>query len=266
VLRLPALRLLERAAAVLRRIGLGGLVDRVRGRALRGLGDFTEHVGDVTLTGDVQLHSHYVRQLKESDRERATAALFTEAVVAGAVVLDVGAYLGYFTVLAGKRGARVIAFEPDPRNLPYLRRNVEANGIADRVRIVERAVGAKPGTSTFFLSPGGDESTLHRRAAADPAVTLEVTTVDAETEGLTVDVIKIDVEGGEVEAFAGMRRTLQEASPTLVMFVERNAEALARASHAPADLDRALEASGFKLEIADADDTRDYVNLVCRRT
>src|SRR6185312_7537982 len=107
---------------------------------------FTERVGDVTLAGDVGLHSHFVRQLKEDEREQATGAMFAESVTEGSVVLDIGAYLGYFTALAGKRGAQVIAFEPDPRTLPYLRRNVESNGIADRVRIVGRAVGPEPGT------------------------------------------------------------------------------------------------------------------------
>jgi FkbM family methyltransferase len=265
VLRLPLLRLLERAAAVLRRLGLGGLVDRVRGRALAGLGDFSETVGDVTLAGDVALHSHYVRQLQAGDRERGTAEQFSDAIAEGAVVLDLGAYLGYFTVLAGKRGARVIAFEPDPRTLPYLRRNVESNGLSDRVRIVESAVGAERGSATFFLSPGGDESTLHPHTRDQDAVTVQVTPVDAETEGLAVDVIKMDVEGAEVEALAGMRRTLDAASPGLVMFVERSADTLGRAGHVPEELDQALRERGFRLEIADQDDAREYANLLCRR-
>jgi len=259
------LRLLERVAALLRRLGLGGLVDRLRGRALSELGDFTERVGDITLTGDIALHSHYVRQLQGDERELATGALFAESIGEGAVVLDLGAYLGYFTVLAGRRGARVIAFEPDPRTLPYLRRNIESNGIADRVRIVERAVGAAAGTAIFFLSQGGDESTLHPNATHETAVTVQVTSVDSETEGLTVDVIKMDVEGAELEALAGMARTLESASPDLVMFVERSAETLGRTGHTPEELDRALRDHGFRLEVADRDEGRDYVNLVCRR-
>jgi hypothetical protein len=107
VLRLPALRLLERAAAVLRRLGLGGIVDRARRLVLPRLGDFSEQVGEITLTGDVELHSHYVRELKESDRERASAELFSAAVREGSMVLDVGAHLGYFwPVSAGRPSSR----------------------------------------------------------------------------------------------------------------------------------------------------------------
>lgn len=265
MLRLPLLRVLERIAALLRRAGLGALVDRARGRALRGLGDFTESVDEVILSGDVARHSHYVRQLKAGEREEETVRLFREAVTRGAVVLDIGAHLGYFSALAAKRGATVIAFEPNPHTLPYLRRNLERNGVADRVRVVERAAGASTGTATFFLSEAGDESSLHAHSPEDELTTVEVAPVDAETEGLAVDVIKIDVEGGEVEAIRGMARTLAEAPADVVLFVERNGPALRRAGHAPEELDAALEAHGLEARPVDEDPGAGYVNLVCRR-
>jgi FkbM family methyltransferase len=265
VLRLPLLRLLERIAGLLRRFGLGAFVDRVRGRALRGLGEFTERVDGVTLCGDVALHSHYVRALKETDREQATAQLFADSVKEGSVVLDIGAHLGYFTALAATRGATVLAFEPNRSTLPYLRRTLELNGVADRVRVVERAAGAKEGTATFFRTGAGDESSLHRPGPDAERVTVEVGPVDAETSGLVVDVIKLDVEGGELEALAGMARTLERASPELVLFVERNSGALRRAGHAPEELDQALRAHGFDPRPLDEEAEGAYVNLVCRR-
>jgi FkbM family methyltransferase len=265
VLRLPLLRLLERIAALLRRLGLGALVERARGRTLRGLGHFTERVDGVTLSGDVALHSHYVRALKEADRERATARLFTDAVREGSVVLDIGAHIGYFTALAATRGATVLAFEPNQSTLPYLRRTLELNGVTDRVRVIESAVGASEGTATFFLSRAGDESSLHRPAPDAEPVSVKVTPVDAVTAGVVVDVIKMDVEGAEVEALAGMTRTLERASPDLVLFVERNNGALRRAGHAPEELDEALRAHGFDPEPLDEEADGAYVNLVCRR-
>jgi FkbM family methyltransferase len=191
--------------------------------------------------------------------------LFSATVEEGMVVLDVGAHLGYFSVLAAKRGARVIAFEPNSRSLPYLRRNLERNGIADRVTIVERAAGATTGTATFFLSEAGDESSLHAHAPEDEPITVEVAPVDAATEGLAVDVIKIDVEGGEIEALRGMTRTLERAPSGLTLFVERNGAALRRAGHAPEELDEALRAHGLDPRPIDEDADGGYINLVCRR-
>jgi FkbM family methyltransferase len=265
VLRLPLLRLLERIATGLRRVGLGRLVERARGTALRGLGEFTERVDGVTLSGDVALHSHYVRALKDAQRERSTVQMFAEIVRDGTVVLDVGAHLGHFSALAAKRGATVVAFEPNPQTLPYLRRNLELNGVTDRVRVVERAVGSERGAATFFLSPDGEQSSLHAHAPEAEPVTVEVTPVDAETSGLVVDVIKIDVEGAEIEALEGMAQTLDRASSGLVLFVERNGGTLARAGHSVEDLDDALRARGFDPQPLDEEPEGDYVNLVCRR-
>jgi FkbM family methyltransferase len=265
VRRLTTLRILEHVAAGLRRIGLGGLVDRARGRALRGLGDFTEQVGNVVLSGDVAQHSHYVRMLTEHGREDATARAFTAAVGPGSVVLDIGAHLGWFSVTAAKRGAQVVAFEPNPRTLPYLHRNLSDNGVAGRVRVVERAVGAQPGTATFYVAHSGEESSLHAHAAEDEPVTVQVAAVDDEAAELVADVIKIDVEGAEIEALHGMRRTIDRAAPGLVLFTERHNVALRRAGHTPADLDALLRDLGLAFEVLDEDQEGDYVNLVCRR-
>jgi len=265
MLRLRVLRLLESLAALLRRVGLGGLVDRVRGPALRGLGDFTERVGDITLTGDVALHSHYVRQLKDAERESMTLRLFSEAVGPGMTVLDIGAHLGHFSLIAAKRGADVIAFEPNPSTVPYLKRNLEDNGVAQKVRLVQQAVGAAAGTVSFYTSPDGEQSSLHAHKAADRVVSVAMTPVDDETLGLSVDVIKMDVEGAEVAALEGMTRTLADAAPSLVLFVERNPAALRRAGHEPRALDEALSARGLASEELDAEAEGDYVNLVCRR-
>src|SRR4051812_34350646 len=131
--RIAMLKALERVAAVMRRAGLGRAVDAVRGRAVRRLGQFTVEVDGVVLTGDTAAHSSYVRELLDEGREGQVSALFEEAVPAGGLVLDVGAHLGYFTLIAARKGAEVIAFEPNPQTLPFLHENLRANGVEDRV-------------------------------------------------------------------------------------------------------------------------------------
>src|SRR5262245_8579614 len=79
--------------------------------------------------------------------------LFAKSVSPGDVVFDVGAHVGFYTLLAsvlvGKRG-RVIAFEPVPANLEYLRHHIRLNRI-DNVEIIEAAVSDTDGVSAFKI-------------------------------------------------------------------------------------------------------------------
>jgi FkbM family methyltransferase len=274
--RLVLLRGLERGAAVLRRAGLGAVVDRVRDRTLDRYGRVSVEVDGITV-GGVAAHAHYLRELRDDARERHMAELFAQAVPAGGLVLDVGAHLGYFTLLAARAGADVIAVEPNPRTLELLRANVRANGVEPRVTIVPAALAATPGRRRFHVSLAGDTSSLHGQEDTVADVEVEVTTADAIVAGRAVDVIKIDVEGGELDALAGMAGTIAAASPGVRVFTECNPDALARAGASAAVLIARLRELG--LEPAVIDETthelrpaegdpaagRHYVNLVCRR-
>jgi FkbM family methyltransferase len=280
VIRLRALRLAERLAAPLRRLGLGRPIEAIRLWTLRRMGRFSMDVEGVTITGQSSVHISYVRELVEEAREGYMAQLFVEAVRPGMTVLDVGAHLGYFTLQAARRvgpAGRVLAAEPNPNTLPFLRANIEANGVADRVTIVERALGAAPGRAEFYVSPAGDTSSLHAAGqAAHTPTSVEVTTADAALGDVVLDVVKMDVEGGEVDVLDGMRETLARAAPGLVLFAECNGEALARAGRSADELMARLRALGLDPQVideerrvlapADGVDLRGgYVNLRCAR-
>jgi len=179
---------------------------------------------------------HLVSTLPGGERVRVSAkyrhlswnpeeyAAFRAAVRPGATVLDVGANIGAYTLLfamwAGPSG-RVMAFEPSPRSVEGLREHLRLNGVADRVEIVEAAVSNAEGTASFDCSGASGANALvgAGRAGAD-AITVETTTLDAccESRGVRPSVIKIDVEGAELEVLRGGRRTL--AQPGLDVFVE----------------------------------------------
>jgi FkbM family methyltransferase len=276
--RITLLKALERPASLLRRAGLGAAVDRARRVVAPRLGRFTVDVRGVRLSGDTQAHSHYVRELLEDDRERHVAELFEQSVPHGGLVLDVGAHLGYFSLLAARRGAKVIAFEPNPETLGFLRDNLRANGVEDRVTVVTKALAGEPGRRTFFLSPAGDTSSLNRLAGTVAEVEVEVTTADAVVDGRSVDVIKMDVEGAELEALAGMEASIAAASAGLRLFVEWNPLALDAAGASAAALPASLRALGLEPQVIDEragalrpltgeapPDGEPYVNLVCVR-
>ena len=76
------------------------------------------------------------------------------------VFIDVGAYVGFYTVLAARRGWRVICFEPNPLNLILLRYNVGLHRLESRVRIVGKAAGDKQGYALFTIASNLSESSF----------------------------------------------------------------------------------------------------------
>lgn len=142
----------------------------------------------------------------------------------GATVWDVGANVGFFTLLAARLTGptgRVVAFEPSPPAIPGLRENVALNGL-DHVEIVESAVAGAPGRARLLQV--GQHSWSHledrgRHPGTTAVVEVDVTTVDAEVAAgrPAPDVVKIDVEGSEIAVLEGMRDTLAAHGPALVI-------------------------------------------------
>lgn len=140
----------------------------------------------------------------------------------GDVLYDVGAHTGFFTLLGARLvGARgqVVAFEPLPANLDSLRRHVALNRLAN-VAIVAAAVAARPGRARF--QPAG--STYMGRLAEEGSITVDVTSLDAtqEAQGLRPpSLIKIDVEGAEVQVLEGASELLERHRPVILLAVHR---------------------------------------------
>lgn len=148
--------------------------------------------------------------------EKNERAHFCGAIRPGCTVLDIGANIGIYTMLAAKRGARVFAVEADPDNVEKLRHHVALNGFEDRVTIFPVAVGREAGSITLFRDPANSgHSNVFE--GVDP-VEVPLTTVDA-LDLPPIDVCKMDIEGNELAALAGMGRTL-ERSPHMKLLVE----------------------------------------------
>lgn len=167
--------------------------------------------------------------------------LFKDAVNPGATVLDIGANIGFYSLLAsraaGNTGA-VYAFEADPRNVDHIRANVLASS-STNITVIDAAVGSEPGTQVFNMAAQPTHSSLFMSMEDMPVVaTAEVETVaidDVLAGGAPVDVVKMDIEGGEPAALRGMIATLQ-ASPDLTMFLEFEPKALEAADESPDEL------------------------------
>jgi FkbM family methyltransferase len=149
--------------------------------------------------------------------EREQTRLFEHLLRPGGVVLDVGANVGYYTLLASVLvgdGGAVHAFEPEPRNAEFLRRHLRINGRRN-VTVQQAAVSDRAGTARFTFGTGSGTGHLGE------AGTLEVRTLRLDDycaeHGIVPAAIKIDVEGAEMSVLAGACETLARHRPVLFL-------------------------------------------------
>jgi FkbM family methyltransferase len=150
-----------------------------------------------------------------------------ELIKPGMTVYDVGANVGYVTLMLGKlvgMKGKVFAFEALPDNVERLRRNVELNDYIDRVTIFPGAVGTSAGEVKFLVHSSGGMGKAAGSAGRDEQYLREII-----VPGISLDefvytqgnphpqAVKMDIEGGEVMALPGMRRLLVEAHPLMLM-------------------------------------------------
>jgi FkbM family methyltransferase len=147
----------------------------------------------------------------------------------GAVFYDIGANVGFFTLLAARMvgpAGRVYAFEPVPANASAISRNAELNGFAN-VAVRQVAVSRASGRAELVLAshPGGASLRSSEVGPCDAVGSMEVETVsidDLVAQGHLEppSVIKLDVEGAEVDALAGMHRTVEQYGPVIIYEVD----------------------------------------------
>lgn len=142
----------------------------------------------------------------------------------GATVLDVGANVGCYTMLfAGWVGdtGRVYAFEPAAASRAGLERHLALNGLTSRVSVRPEAISDGAGDAAF-LDAGTHGDNRLVPAPAPGTTTVPSLSIDGfcEAAGLSPEVIKIDIEGAELAALRGARRTIARLGPALALFVE----------------------------------------------
>lgn len=173
----------------------------------------------------------------------------------GDVFVDVGANIGYYSLLAarlvGHRGS-VVAIEASPTAYAELRGNVTRNQTGN-VRLVNRAVAEDDRELTFYEpKPGIHSVTTSVRTRDDmvPAFRIQARPLGellTEDEVRTARVIKIDIEGGEYAALAGLVPVLGQARQDLEIVVEVSESLLARQSRTIAEATGLLSELGFHM-------------------
>ena len=199
---------------------------------LGGVRTFFEGAPDDAYYGALEQHAQGLDGL---------ASLVEATVPRSSAVIDVGANIGLSTILLARLAERVIAFEPSPPNVAFLRRNLALNGIGN-VEVIAAAASSEPGSLRFHVAQFGAGSHVvtpgHVLGDAIPAVDVPAVRLD-DAALPPIAFIKIDAEGYEPDVLAGARRMLARDRP--LIYAELNVWCLsAFAGHSPGAFVRKL--------------------------
>ncbi len=158
--------------------------------------------------------------------DKAEQRLLTSFIEPGTLVLDIGACFGLWTVplaiAAQGFGGRLISFEPVPMNAEALRRNVAANHLSSVVEIHRVALGAEPGEAILNVeSVRGGNAAIGSGGGLEPPGSAKATATIVRLDDLCIassgrSVIKIDVEGYEMDVLEGGSRFITESRPVIL--------------------------------------------------
>jgi len=166
--------------------------------------------------------------------EKITTDFVKSNLKEGQTFIDVGASIGYYTVLASKlvgSSGHVIAFEPCSLVFPLLKANLMLNNCTN-VRLIEKAATAGKGTAKLF-SWGKDSNYIQYSLTNESKVFEEVETTSLDEEislSEPPQMIKIDVDGGESLVIDGMNRLLQESVPIFIIIEDYSKKTVSRLS------------------------------------
>jgi FkbM family methyltransferase len=186
--------------------------------------------------------------------EPSQTAEFVKELKPGHIVFDVGANVGYYTVLASRLvgiNGIVAAFEPLIANLIFLHQHVSLNK-ANNVKVLPFAVSDSTGIESFIS--GGDRAMGKLDHARTGDILVPTVTIDevAERLNLRPNILKIDVEGAENRVLAGARRTIDECKPAI--FLSTHSEELRTSCLS------SLKEAGYRVDpISHTDDPHEFL-------
>lgn len=192
------------------------------------------------------------RLLPQRDYEEKFNSALLNAIQFGDVVWDVGANVGFYTrqfaEIVGAEG-KVFAFEPSPE---AAKKVAALKASHTTIQLMNAALSNEPGKAFFDISSGGDSVTNHLTEQATTSadqVEVDVTTGDIfSCENGVPSIIKIDVEGFELEVLQGMK-TLLASEGLRGIFCEVHFGILESRgmANAPIEIERLLKAAGFSV-------------------
>lgn len=183
----------------------------------------TIYVGAAGARYHINRYSYVERLIANNEFETERARFVCKQIRPKDIFIDIGANIGFFSILAARLGAEVWAFEPEPNNLKRLRRNIELNGFtAEQVTVFNFALGNESGEVCLYrpLTDNYGRSAIGLSEATD-SVTVPIRRLDEVLKPTnTRCVVKVDVEGAELQVFGGGDSVIANMSAGSLWLVE----------------------------------------------
>jgi FkbM family methyltransferase len=186
--------------------------------------------------------------------EKDVTAYLMKLIESGMVVVDIGANIGYYTLLAAEKvggHGKVFAFEPEPSRYALLEKNIRVNGLKNVIP-VQKAVSNKTGAARLYLDPRhnpGDHR-LFDSFDGRESVAVETTSLDDffKDKSQFIHVIKMDIQGAEMAALEGMADTIKRHHD-LTLITEFWPDGMNAFGFSPTEFLSTLVGHGFRLYI-----------------
>lgn len=240
--------------------------------------------------------SDSLRLSLKKEFEPKTTDLIQERIFPGNIVIDIGANIGFFTLIMAnivKKEGKVFSFEPESENFQLLEKNVKVNNLSN-VILENKAVGNINGETDMYLASNEDNiysQSMHRIYSSNivsqnsTPVKIKIIRLDDFFEKLEliekIDLIKIDVEGAEFDVLKGMSKIL-DLNKDLKIIMEFSIENLQDFGSKPDEVMDFLLKKNFRLwkineigkkieeifnidDIKKIDDEQNGLNIFCQR-
>jgi FkbM family methyltransferase len=184
--------------------------------------------------------------------ERTELEHFRKIIKPGMTVIDIGANIGLYTVIAAKLvgpEGKVFAYEPEDDNYEILKKNIEINKLSNVIPL-KTALAEKVGAADLYLDLNNrGHHSFANSGKAEKVIRVETDTLDhslGKYHISNVNVIKMDIEGAEGLAFQGMSMTIAQ-SPDLMILTEFYPEIINKVGSIPSSFIMSLINTGFSL-------------------
>lgn len=189
---------------------------------------------------------------KHGERELCFMHILNTELEEGMIAADLGANIGYTTLYmcrgVGAEGS-VFAFEPDPRVRPLLTKNIDANGFGDTTRIFPMAISNSQGEAMFNIASAQNLGSLGQTVQTIRRIPVKTETLTTffGNRNIVPNILKMDVEGHEVEILDGGFELFANSDETVKILMEVHPKMYSEEHSLATQLERYLEI-GFRVK------------------